>query len=171
MPSVEEEARDFGQARLGVAVGGRVVAVDIAEIALPVDQRIARVEILRQAHQRVVDRLIAVRMEVAHHVADDLGRLLERGAGVEAEQAHAVEDAPVHRLEPVARIGQRPVHDGRERIGEVALLERLAQRDLLDVAVLVGGNQPFAHGRSGTAARADEQGMNGCAMVCSELIG
>ena len=39
--AVEQEARDLGQPRLGVAHGGRVIAVDIAEIALPVDQRIA----------------------------------------------------------------------------------------------------------------------------------
>ena len=44
----------------------------------------------------------------------------------------------MHRLQPVARIGQRAVHDGGERIGEIALLQRLAQRDLLDIAP-VGG--------------------------------
>ena len=52
----EEEPRHLGHARLGVAVGGGVVAVDVAEIALPVDQRVALREILREAHQRVVDR-------------------------------------------------------------------------------------------------------------------
>ena len=45
-----------GQPRLGVAHGRGVIAVDVAEIALPVDQRIAHGEILRQTHQRVVDR-------------------------------------------------------------------------------------------------------------------
>ena len=76
--AVEEEPRHLGQPRLGVAHRRRVIAVDIAEIALPVDQRVADGEILGEADQRVVDRLVAVRMEVAHHVADDLGRLLER---------------------------------------------------------------------------------------------
>ena len=52
-----------------------VIAVDVAEIALPVDQRIALGEILGEAHQRVVDRLVAVRMELADHVADDLGAI------------------------------------------------------------------------------------------------
>ncbi len=144
--AVEQQARDFRQARLGVAHGGRVIAVDIAEIALPVDQRIALGEILRQPHQSVVDRLVAVRVEIAHHVADHLGRLLEGGVGVEPQEAHTVEDAPVHGFEAVARVGQRAVHDGGKRVGEIALFQRRAQRDLLDLALL-GGNQSFVHGR------------------------
>ncbi len=35
----------------------------------------------------------------------------------------------MHGLQPVARVRQRAAHDGGERIGEVALLERLAQVD------------------------------------------
>ena len=76
--AVEEEARHLGQPRLGVAHGRRVIAVDIAEIALPVDQRVADGEVLGEADERVVDRLVAMRMEIAHHVADDLRRFLER---------------------------------------------------------------------------------------------
>ena len=128
----QQQPRDLGHARFGVAVGGRIIAVDIAEIALAVDQRIARGEILRQTHHGVVDRLVAMRMERAHHVADDLGRLLERRAGVEPQQAHAVEDAPVHRLQPVAGVRQGAVHDGRERIGEIALFQRIPQHHLVD---------------------------------------
>ena len=153
--AVEQEPRDFRQPRFGVAHGGGVIAVDIAEIALAVDQRIALREILRQAHHRVVDRLVAVRMEITHHVADHLGRFLERRAGVEPQLPHHVQDAPVHRLEAVARVGQRAVHDGRQRVGEVALLERLAQRDVLDLALL-GGNHFSSHG--GVLIRA--AGMN-----------
>ena len=59
--ALEQQARDLGHARFGVAIGGGVIAVDVAEIALPVDQRIARGEILREAHHRVIDRLVAVR--------------------------------------------------------------------------------------------------------------
>ena len=157
--AVEQQPRDFGQPRLGVAHGGGVIAVDIAEIALPVDQRIALGEILRQPHQRVVDRLVAVRMEIAHHVADHLGRLLERRSGIEPQQPHAVEDAAVHRLEPVARVRQRAVHDGGQRIGEIALLQRLAQRDLFDLA-LFGGNQSSCPWLIATASFGHEQAMN-----------
>ncbi len=83
--AVEQQPRHLGQARFGVAHGGGVIAVDVAEIALPVDQRIALGEILRQPHQRVVDRLVAVRVEITHHVADHLGRFLEGGAGIEPQ--------------------------------------------------------------------------------------
>ena len=84
-----------------------------------------------------------MRMERAHHVADDLGGFLERRAGIEPQQPHAVEDAPMHRLQAVAGIRQRAVHDGRERIGEIALLERVAQRDLVDFRRLSGGTVVF----------------------------
>ena len=65
----------LGQARLGVAHRRRRIAVHRAEIALPVDQRQAHREVLRHAHQRVVDRLVAVRVVFTHHVADDARRL------------------------------------------------------------------------------------------------
>ena len=54
-------------------------------------------------------------------------------AGIEPQQPHGVQDAAVDGLQPVAGVGQRPVHDGRERIGEIALLERLLEVDRLDV--------------------------------------
>ena len=130
--AVEQMRGDRGQPRLGVAVGGGVIAVDIAEIALAVDQRIADGEILREPRQRVVDRLIAVGMEVAHGVADDLGAFAELALGAEPELLHGVEQPPMHGLQPVAHVGQRAVHDGGERVGEVALLQRLAQIDRLD---------------------------------------
>ena len=54
--------------------------------------------------------------------------------GIEPQQPHGVQDAPVDRLQAVARIRQRPVHDGRERIGEIALLQRILEIDVLDLA-------------------------------------
>ena len=117
-----------GEAGLGVALGGGVVAVDVAEVALAVDQRVADVEVLREPGQRLVDRAVAVRVVVAHHLADDLGALAEGAVRVEAQAAHRVEDAAVHRLQAVAGVRQRPVHDGGERVGQVALAERAGQR-------------------------------------------
>ena len=52
----------------------------------------------------------------------------------------------MHGLEPVAHVGQRAVHDGRERVSEVALFERLAQVDGLD-RTSSGQNRFVAHGR------------------------
>src|SRR5262249_16660481 len=42
---------------------------------------------------------------------------------------HRVEDAPVHRLEAVARIRQRPRHDHAHGVIEVAALHLLGDRD------------------------------------------
>ena len=143
--AVEELRRDLGEPRLGVAVGGGVIAVDIAEIALAVDQRIADGEVLREAGKRVVDRLIAVGMEVAHGVADDLGAFAKLALRLEAELAHGVEHAPVHGLQPVAHVGQRPVHDGGERVSEVALFQSLAQIYGLDRPLRIRRRRSFSH--------------------------
>ena len=116
-----------GQAGLGVSRSGRVVAVDVAKVPLPVHQRIAHGEILGQAGHRVIDRGVAMRVIVAHHVAGDLGRLSERPVGRQAQFAHRIEDAAVHRLQPVAGIGQRAVHDRGQRIGQVPLADRAAE--------------------------------------------
>ena len=145
--AVDQELRHLGEPRLGVAHGGGVIAVDIAEIALPVDQRIALREVLREPHQSVINRLVAVRMELADDVADHARAFLERGVGIEPQLLHRVEQPPVHRLEPVARIRQRAVHDGGERVCEIALFQRIAQRDLFDrTARRRRRNQLFAHG-------------------------
>ena len=63
---------------------------------------------LRHAHQRFVDRRVAVRMITAHHVADHLGALAVLGVGGEALFPHRVEDAALHRLQAVAHVRQRP---------------------------------------------------------------
>ena len=52
----EQFLAHFGHAGFGVAHGCRAVAVYAAEVALTVDQRVAHREILRHAHQRLVDR-------------------------------------------------------------------------------------------------------------------
>ena len=143
--AVEELRRDLGQARLGVAVGSRVIAVDIAEIALAVDQRIADGEVLREARQSIVNRLVAVGVEVAHGVADDLGAFAKLALRLEAELAHGVEHATVHGLQAVAHVGERPVHDGGERVSEVALFQSLAQVYGLDRALRIRRRRSFSH--------------------------
>jgi hypothetical protein len=147
LDAFEQEARDLGQPRLRVAHRRRIIAVDIAEVALPVDQRIALREILRQPYQRVIHRLVTVRMELANHVTDNARAFLECGARVQSQLPHRIDQPAMHGLKPVARIGKRTVHDGGEGVGEIALLERLAQRNLLDVAG-VRRNQLLSHGAS-----------------------
>ena len=112
---------DAGQARLGVAHGGRRVAVDGAEVALAVHQQRAHVAGLGHAHQRVVDGGVAVRVVVAHHLADDLGALAVGAARLQAHLLHAVQHAPVGGLQPVAHVGQRAADDDRHGVGHVGL--------------------------------------------------
>ena len=156
--AVEQRRRDGRQLGLGVAHRRRVIAVDIAEIALAVDQRIALREILREPHQRVVDRLVAMRVIFTDHVADDARAFLEAARGVELELAHGVEQAAVHRLQPVAHIGQRALRDGGERIGEVALFKRILQLDRLDGRR--SENRIVGHGERGSGCGARRQGPN-----------
>ena len=70
-----------GHPRLGIPARRRVIPVDVTEIPLPVDQRVAHGKILRQPRHRVVDRRVAMRVIVAHDVAADLGRLSEPPGG------------------------------------------------------------------------------------------
>ena len=124
----------LAQPHLGVAHGRRRIAVDRAEIALAVDQRQAHGEILRHAHQRVVDRLVAVRMIFAHHVADDARRFAIGLVPVVAVLVHRIEDAPVHRLQAVARVGQRARHDHAHGVIEIGALHLLRDRDGANIA-------------------------------------
>ena len=130
---VDQLHRRLGEAAFGVAHGRRRIAVDRAEIALPVDQRQAHGEILRHAHQRVVDRLVAVRVIFTHHVADDARRFHVFLVGRVALLVHRIEDAPVHGLEPVAHVRQRTRHDHAHRVIEVVALHLLRNRYGADV--------------------------------------
>ncbi len=92
---------------LGVA-GRRRAVVERAEVAVAVDEGQAQRERLGHAHERVVDRLVAVRVVLAHHLADDALALDVAAVGTQPELVGAVEDAPLDGLEPVARVGQGP---------------------------------------------------------------
>ena len=133
--AVEQRLGHRRQPRLGVAHRCRGIAVDVAEVALALDQRIAHGEVLGEANQRLVDGRIAVRVVAADDVADDPGALLEPGCRVQTQLAHRVEQAAMHRLQPVARIGERAANDGRDGVGQIALGDRIAEADVLDDAV------------------------------------
>ncbi len=129
----EELARERPEPALGVTHGGGAVAVDGAEVAVPVDERRAHHEVLREADHRVVDRDVAVRVVFTHHVADHAGALLRLGVGVEVQIAlHRVEDAALHRLQAVAHVGERTRRDDAERVVEVATLRLFGERGVGD---------------------------------------
>ena len=69
----EQFLGDCGETRFRVPHGCGHIAVDGAEVALAVDQRITHVEVLRHAHECVVNRRVAVRVILAEDFADDLG--------------------------------------------------------------------------------------------------
>ena len=98
-------------------------------------------DIMRHADQGVIDGLVTMGVELTDHVADDAGGFLVALARIELEQAHGVDDAAVHGLETVARIGQRPLGDGGQGIGEVPLLKGLLE---IDDALVVGRREGIA---------------------------
>ena len=131
---VEQQAGDRAQARFGVAHRRGAVAIAAAEVAVAVDQRITLREVLRHAHQCVVGRGVAVRMELAEHVAHHARALHRLGCAARAAEAqahavHRIQDAPLHRLVAVADVGQRAALDHRQRVLEVGALGVLGQRD------------------------------------------
>ena len=119
---VEQFFREGGETRLGVAHGRRRVVVDRSEIALSVHQRIAHRERLRHADERVVDRGVAMRVVVAHHFADDLGRLAVAAIRAQPGLEHAVQDAPLNGLQTVSHVGQRASDNHAHRVVEIRLL-------------------------------------------------
>ena len=126
--------RDPGQAGLGVPHGRGGVLVDRAEVALAVDELVAHGEVLRHADERVVDRRVAVRVVVAHHVADDAGALDVRARRAEAALVHRVQDAAVDGLQAVADVGQRAADDDGHRVVEVRGAHLVLEGARLDVA-------------------------------------
>jgi protease I len=147
--------RGLGQPRFGIAVGGGIIPVDVPEIALPFDQRIAQREILGEPDHCIVDRLVAVRMVLADHVADHAGRFLEGVGGVELQLPHRPQQAAVDRLQPVAQVGQRTRRDRRQGIDQIALRKRGIERRIDDGIERVGIGSSGHHGAAlATALRA-----------------
>ena len=130
----EQLAGEARHAHLGVAHGGRGVAVHRAEVALAVHQQVAHRERLRHAHDGVVHRGVAVRMELADDVADDARGLLVGLVPLVAELAHRVQHAAVDGLQAVADVRQRASHDHAHRVIEVRLLHLVFEVDVQDFA-------------------------------------
>ncbi len=74
------------------------VSGEAAEVALPLDERVARREVLREAYERVVDRRVAVWVVLRHHHAHHVRRLPEWTVVPQALLEHGEEDPALHRL-------------------------------------------------------------------------
>ena len=100
----QQLVRNLGQANFRVSHGGSAVTINRAEIALPVDHRVANGKILRHAHQRVIDGLIAVRVIFTDYVTHDTRRLLVRTVPVVVELMHGKQHTTMNRFQAVANI-------------------------------------------------------------------
>ena len=157
---VEQRIGDLFQPRLGVTHRGGRIGVHAAEVALAVDQRHAHRPVLRHARERVIDRAVAVRVVVTHHVADDLGALAIGPPGDEAAFLAGEEDPAVDRLQTVAHIGQRAADDHAHRVIEIARLHLI---DDVDAVI-------FAHGAGrGEGVGFVAQGMSGPSVIRMRL--
>jgi hypothetical protein len=136
----EQHVGDRIELGLGVTHGREAFRiVRRAEVALTVDQRIAVRERLRHQHHRFVAGAVAVRMELADHVADRARRFLRLGTGGQAKLAHRVDDAALYRLEAVAHEGQGAVQHHVHRIIEIRPLGVFLKRDLFVIGLQVHG--------------------------------
>ena len=127
---------DRCQPRFGVPHRRRWVVVHRAEVAVAIQQRIAAGEGLHQAHQGVVDGLIAVGMVFTQNIAHHAGALAIGPIWGQAQLVHREEDAPLHWFEPIAHIGQGSSHDHAHRVLEVGALHLLMQSDRLNPGIL-----------------------------------
>ena len=119
-------------ARLGVAHGGRAIAVHGAEIAVPIHQRRAHHKGLRKAHQCVVYRSVAVRMVFAQAIAHDARALAVRLIRRKAQFLHGVENAALHGLESVLHARQGALQDDVLGIGQHGITHHILHGFLHD---------------------------------------
>ena len=102
---------DLFETHFGVAHGRRTVAVDRAEVALSVNERIAHREVLRHSHNRLICSAVAMRVILAEHFTHNTSRFFGR-------IIVSVSDF-LHRIEHVAHIGKRTSDDYAHGVVEI----------------------------------------------------
>ena len=92
-----------------------------------------------------------MRVVLAHHLADDAAALDVTALGPQAQLGHPVEDAALHRLEPVPGVGQGAGVDDRVGVLEERPLHLLLDVDVDDLLreVLRGGRRAGTTGHAG----------------------
>ena len=151
---VEQLHRQRRQARLGVAVGGGRVAVERAEVAVPLDQRVAQREVLRHRgpwRRRPRRRRAGGTCPAPRRRWSRTCGTWRRGRGGQVV-VHRVQDPALHRLEAVAHVGQRARRDDADRVVEVAPLGLGGERRGVDRGG--GSPSPRTAGAARAAARA-----------------
>ena len=120
---------DALESALGVAVGGGAVAINGAEVALSVNERVAHGELLRHAHQRLIGGGVAVRVEAPEHVAHHAGALHIGAVPDVVGLVHGKQHAPMHRLETVTGVGQGAPDDDAHGVIQIAAPHLLFKAD------------------------------------------
>ena len=116
-------------------------------------------ERLRQVHHGLVTGRIAMRVKLADYVADGPGALARLGGGRQPQFAHGVDNAALHRLEPIGQMRQGPVQDDVHGVVQVRLLGVLRQRLCLRVVARHQGKLRTRH-QPGTRAFCRERGQD-----------
>src|SRR5215217_5946308 len=114
--------RHAGEPGFCVPHRARWIAVYAPEVPLAVHKRVSEGEVLGHACQRVVDRLVPVRVVLAHDVSDDRRALTVRPVGLQAEILHGVENSPVDGLQSVTRVRQGARNDHAHGVGKERVL-------------------------------------------------
>ena len=143
-----EGQRGGGESCLGVS-GCSGPIVEGAEVAVPVDQGHTQRPLLREPHERVIDRRVAVGVQLSHDLADDARTLDVAAVRTQAHLGHLIQDAALHGLQPVARIGQGTRVDHRVRVFEERTLHLAGEVDVLDALLDGLGRRSFRHGLPG----------------------
>ncbi len=121
-----------GELGFGVAHGRkRLRVIGRAEVALAVDQRVTVGKRLGHQHQRFVTGAVTVRVVFTDHITDGTRRLLVLGRGAQAELAHRIDDAALHRFQAVTDERQCAVQNHIHGVVQVGTFGVFAQRQLL----------------------------------------
>ena len=100
---------------------------------MPVHEREVDGEVLREAHEGVVHRTVAVRVEFTQNITDDAGALTIIFVVIKAHLVHRIEDAAVDGLEAVANVGNGARLVDRHRIGNEGAFELVVHLDIEDL--------------------------------------
>ena len=114
------------QPRFGVSHRRRRIVVDRAEIAVPIDQGHRHREALGHAHQSVVDSGVAMGVVLTQHFTHHTGAFAVRPVAGEPQLIHGIKDAPMHRLEAIAGVGQSPPDDHAHRVLQIGARHLIA---------------------------------------------
>ena len=130
---IQQRVGDLVQPCFGVPHRCGRIRVHRSEVTLTIDQRHAHRPILRHTGKRIVNRAVAMRVIVAHDVADNLCRFAIWSASDKAAFLACEQYAAVNGLQAVTHVRQGAGYNDRHRIIEVARLHFIDDVDWRNV--------------------------------------